>query len=365
MAPVASPVGETLSDAARHAIETYGRETPEDELAMVLFEAWCLADPSSGPANHHASYMATFADMAHAALSRRSLDEADGGVDAETRAFIDAVQLVEDAGFVVLRPEKVASPARSAEVVADHDSLRILEDFAQQYRSGDQGAEMDRGAAQAVALSIDDVLHCLSIANTAGEGVGLDEDAVGLVAHRIADAVQGNPSVEIMSEEERDQLASDIQIEAARCIRSALTARKAGDPSRPTTPSKPEGEASPAPQGGVRVAAEGLLAHWDRHDGPEKRGEYAGVEYWSPAGRTVDTEFIAALRSALEASPAAVSEEMVKRAARAMFEEGGVVSWDVAAELANTDPVYGSVLGSFRRASRLALTAALAAKGGQ
>jgi hypothetical protein len=56
-----------------------------------------------------------------------------------------------------------------------------------------------------------------------------------------------------------------------------------------------------------------------------------------------------------------VTEEMVERAAKATFEEGSVVSWETAAELAETDPAsaYGSVMGSFRRTARTALTAAL------
>jgi hypothetical protein len=56
-----------------------------------------------------------------------------------------------------------------------------------------------------------------------------------------------------------------------------------------------------------------------------------------------------------------VTEEMVERAAKAAFEEGSVVSWETAAELAETDPAsaYGSVMGSFRRTARTALTAAL------
>ena len=56
---------------------------------------------------------------------------------------------------------------------------------------------------------------------------------------------------------------------------------------------------------GLVAAVQNLLAHWDRHDGPEKRGEYAGVGYWSPAGRMVDTQFIADLRAAFAARPAA------------------------------------------------------------
>lgn len=50
----------------------------------------------------------------------------------------------------------------------------------------------------------------------------------------------------------------------------------------------------------LRSACSALLTHWDRNDGREKRGEYAGVEYWSPAGRMVDTDFIVGIREALE-----------------------------------------------------------------
>lgn len=46
-------------------------------------------------------------------------------------------------------------------------------------------------------------------------------------------------------------------------------------------------------------AARALLDHWDECDGPEKRGSFDGVEYWSPAGRMVDTQVIADLRKAL------------------------------------------------------------------
>lgn len=56
--------------------------------------------------------------------------------------------------------------------------------------------------------------------------------------------------------------------------------------------------ASPVPLP-VTDAAKALLDHWDERDGPERRGEYEGVEYWSPAGRMVDTQFIADLRAAL------------------------------------------------------------------
>lgn len=73
---------EGLSDEARRIIETYGRETPVDDLALVLFETWCKADPTSGPNNHPASYIATFADMARAALAwNRRAANSTGGVD--------------------------------------------------------------------------------------------------------------------------------------------------------------------------------------------------------------------------------------------------------------------------------------------
>lgn len=47
------------------------------------------------------------------------------------------------------------------------------------------------------------------------------------------------------------------------------------------------------------AAATDLITHWDSMSGPEKRGEFEGVGYWSPAGRMVSTEFIVALRSAI------------------------------------------------------------------
>lgn len=46
-------------------------------------------------------------------------------------------------------------------------------------------------------------------------------------------------------------------------------------------------------------AAADLITHWDSMSGPEKRGEFEGVGYWSPAGRMVSTEFIVALRAAI------------------------------------------------------------------
>lgn len=50
----------------------------------------------------------------------------------------------------------------------------------------------------------------------------------------------------------------------------------------------------------LREACSALLAHWDKNDGKEKLGEYEGVQYWSPAGRMVDTDYIVAIREALE-----------------------------------------------------------------
>lgn len=52
---------------------------------------------------------------------------------------------------------------------------------------------------------------------------------------------------------------------------------------------------------GLVEAAKNLLAHWDE-GGREKRGEFEGVGYWSPAGRMVDTGFMVALRAAVEAA---------------------------------------------------------------
>lgn len=41
-------------------------------------------------------------------------------------------------------------------------------------------------------------------------------------ANEIADCVLGNPTLEALSEDDRDQIASDIQIEAIRVLRKAL-----------------------------------------------------------------------------------------------------------------------------------------------
>lgn len=54
------------------------------------------------------------------------------------------------------RTRAKAEPAPSQE--PDRDSLRIARQFADMYRSGAQGAEMDCDAAQALALAIDDIL---------------------------------------------------------------------------------------------------------------------------------------------------------------------------------------------------------------
>lgn len=44
----------------------------------------------------------------------------------------------------------------------DRDSIRIAKQFAEMYRSGAQGAEMDCDAAQTLALSLDDILAALA-----------------------------------------------------------------------------------------------------------------------------------------------------------------------------------------------------------
>lgn len=61
-------------------------------------------------------------------------------------------------------------------------------------------------------------------------------------------------------------------------------------------------DAAEAERDALREKAQALLDHWDERDGPEKRGSFEGVEYWSPAGRMVDTQVIADLRKALEAN---------------------------------------------------------------
>lgn len=66
---------------------------------------------------------------------------------------------------------------------------------------------------------------------------------------------------------------------------------------------------------GVTEAATKLIAHWDSMSGPEKRGEFEGVGYWSPAGRMVSTEFIVELRAALssrDTQPALLSTDETK-----------------------------------------------------
>lgn len=49
-----------------------------------------------------------------------------------------------------------------------------------------------------------------------------------------------------------------------------------------------------------------LLAHWDRHGGPERfvTSDIADhMAYWSPAARLVDSEIISAIRALLSAAP--------------------------------------------------------------
>lgn len=62
-----------------------------------------------------------------------------------------------------LRELQSLRSGNGGEVRDDVDSLRILRQFADQYRSGAAGAEMDCDAAMALALSIDDVLSALGI----------------------------------------------------------------------------------------------------------------------------------------------------------------------------------------------------------
>lgn len=59
-----------------------------------------------------------------------------------------------DQSLVRNRPFSSGSP--------DRDSIRILRQFAEMYRSGAQGCEMDFESAQALALAIDDVLSVTS-----------------------------------------------------------------------------------------------------------------------------------------------------------------------------------------------------------
>lgn len=54
-----------------------------------------------------------------------------------------------------------------------------------------------------------------------------------------------------------------------------------------------------AEQNSLIDAARTLIAHWDSMGGKERRGSFEGVEYWSPAGRMVSTEFIVELRAAI------------------------------------------------------------------
>mgnify|MGYP001458515197 CR=1 FL=1 len=64
----AVPRKKEIPEEAQRIIRTYSRQTPVDELSLVLFEAWCKADPESAPAQHPAGYLATFADLARAVL---------------------------------------------------------------------------------------------------------------------------------------------------------------------------------------------------------------------------------------------------------------------------------------------------------
>jgi hypothetical protein len=75
---------------------------------------------------------------------------------------------------------------------------------------------------------------------------------------------------------------SSVSVEAVPALLNALTAAIAGVDR-------------------LTAAATELLAHWDEMGGQEQRKKLgiADHEFWSPAGRMVDTQFIADLRSAL------------------------------------------------------------------
>lgn len=66
-----------------------------------------------------------------------------------------------------LQSLRSAHPA--VRVKADHDSIRIVRQFADQYRSGAQGALLECDAAQTVALAIDDILSSLDLSPAEGE----------------------------------------------------------------------------------------------------------------------------------------------------------------------------------------------------
>jgi len=113
-----TPPINSVSDEARRIIDTYGRETPADDLALVLFETWCKADPSSGPNNYPASYIATFADMARAALewaARRATNTpvGDGMTDEQ----------IQNGEFYAAAFRPFASPALPSQVVGVTDEM--------------------------------------------------------------------------------------------------------------------------------------------------------------------------------------------------------------------------------------------------
>lgn len=116
-APVRDRVADeaSMSDAARWVIENYGRDTPVDALAMTLFEAWCEAEPTSDPATYPASYLATFSDMARAALRTSPPEPASGWVMVPVIPTV----AMRDAGRDVAGPRKHLSVTNVYQAMLD------------------------------------------------------------------------------------------------------------------------------------------------------------------------------------------------------------------------------------------------------
>jgi hypothetical protein len=132
---------------------------------------------------------------------------------------------------------------QSERVSADRDSLRFMQQFADMYRSGAQGAEMDADAAQALALSIDDILRASAsgqAAQTGAVGVKGLSDAAQFLIDRLDD-FERDPLQEDDCEYIMRQFAGHVSPAIER-VRSALL------------PAEPEGEV---------VAIEGLTSPAD------------------------------------------------------------------------------------------------------
>lgn len=69
--------------------DSFTADDPVNALAVVLMRAWATADPASTVSRHPASFVATFADMARAALSLPA-PHPQGGTDA-LRAGVEAL----------------------------------------------------------------------------------------------------------------------------------------------------------------------------------------------------------------------------------------------------------------------------------